>query len=123
MRSNGSSSAGSSDLLNNFSARREMRDNRRLIWFAGAGCSRLLRFACHRLRNRGRPRKWRFENFAQVRKITPTASVERSSARFPDRDYDDQKCTSWTRFGRELAVDLPMSADLDARLPYLWPRL
>src|SRR5207248_2102889 len=48
------------------------------------------------LRNRGSLRKWRFENFAQVRKITPTASVELSSARFPDRDYGGQKCSFWS---------------------------
>ena len=67
MRSNGKSSAGPGDLLNKFSARREMTDNRKLIWFAGVGCNRLLRFAGHRLRNR-RPRRWRFENLASSAK-------------------------------------------------------
>src|SRR5947207_3911170 len=114
MWSQGESSAGSSHLLDKFSARLEMTDKRNVIWFTGVGCIRLFRFAGHLLTNRYRRRRWRFENSRQARKTREDLTVSGQLIRERSRGLRNARLPG-PHFGWELGVHSAL-IDLDAHL-------
>src|SRR5205814_972160 len=100
MRSNGKSGAGSSDLLNKFSARLEMTDNRNLIWFTAVGRTRLLRFAGHRLRNR-KPRRCGSKISHRAKSYANRERQTAFGAARPREIMDGQECSPWSAFWTE----------------------